>query len=375
MVSQYDRQHRVHEVTLNFLRVQIDRFGKSPLNEYFYSEEDLTKECNDQLTVKLVRDIFGDVIFKRLKQINFLGAIGYKHKHKREAKYIGSRYQHSLGVARLALEYANLASMSSKDTRLLVASALLHDIGHAPLSHSLEPVFKENFGINHHDATSKVIQGQSPLGKSISRILKSQGISAEEVICLIDGHSTSQFSALFSGAINIDTIDGILRTLAIFGHKTTTSPLMVVRSLFELSKTDVGVLDEFWRNKNLVYQHCIYQPKMHTLDVISQDFLRNNPNSFSQDCFYKTERQLKKSLPQLFQLIQHYVSLKQNDYPLHYPATKRRFHVDLNVDGLERNLLNSRYCIISETVIADKSWDQLERSITPQQTTLRFAYE
>ncbi len=344
------------------------------MNVFLLNEHDIVKVCPDQETAKLVSDIMDSAVFKRLLGINFLGAISYRNRNRINNK-IGSRFQHSLGVARLALEFANLTELPSKDTRLLVASALLHDIGHAPLSHSLEPIFKKNFGINHHDATANVIRGESPLGKSILSILKSQDISTEEVIGLIDGHSSTQFATLFSGAINIDTIDGILRTLAIFGLKSTTKPLAVVKSLLELEDKDIGLLDEFWSHKNFVYQNCIYEPRMHTLDAISQEYLQNNLDAFSKNCFYKTERQLKKSVPQLFQLIKHFGSLEQDSSPLRSPENTRQFHINSTVDGTVRSTLDSRYYVIRKTTAPKKAHVEHKRQSIPHQIPLCLANE
>ena len=91
--------------------------------------------------------------FQRLKSIRFLGGIDYllvraPNGVKGNIRY--TRYQHSLGVARLALHYCQERGLSSSERRLVYVAALLHDVGHAPLSHSLEPVFDEIFGLEHH---------------------------------------------------------------------------------------------------------------------------------------------------------------------------------------------------------------------------------
>src|SRR5262245_9769636 len=97
--------------------------------------------------------------FQRLGAIRFLGGIDYllvptPNGTPGNIRY--TRLQHSLGVARLALEYSSIFELPSADRRLIVAAALLHDIGHAPLSHSIEPVFRECFAFDHHDATRDV---------------------------------------------------------------------------------------------------------------------------------------------------------------------------------------------------------------------------
>src|SRR5208337_2078246 len=100
----------------------------------------------DPLFVELVET----PAFRRLKSIRFLGGIDYllvrsPNGATRNIRY--TRYQHSLGVARLALLYSEQRDLSIAERRTVYVAALLHDVGHAPLSHSLEPIFEQAFGL------------------------------------------------------------------------------------------------------------------------------------------------------------------------------------------------------------------------------------
>ncbi len=98
--------------------------------------------------------------FQRLRNIRFLGGIDYARipaPNGKPGSRRYTRYQHSLGVARLALLYADVRQLGPDERRLIAVAALLHDIGHAPLSHSLEPVFKAEFAIDHHTATEEIL--------------------------------------------------------------------------------------------------------------------------------------------------------------------------------------------------------------------------
>ena len=72
---------------------------------------------------------------KRLAGIGFLGAIDYlrhgtgRAGHRRRH----NRLEHSVGVAWLADVFAEEAQLSNDRRRLLIASALLHDVDHAAL--------------------------------------------------------------------------------------------------------------------------------------------------------------------------------------------------------------------------------------------------
>ena len=118
----------------------------------------------------LIDGIMASRAFRRLKGVRFLGGIDYvlvRSPNGSRARY--SRYEHSVGVACLAALHADLRDLSPEDRRLSCAAALLHDIGHAPLSHSLEPVFIEHFGLGHHRATEEIIYGRVAIGRERRR--------------------------------------------------------------------------------------------------------------------------------------------------------------------------------------------------------------
>ena len=68
-----------------------------------------------------------------------------------------SRFSHSLGVYELARRFSNIECIkSSFDERtrlLLLATALLHDVGHGPYSHAFEDVFQTN----HEEVGTRII--------------------------------------------------------------------------------------------------------------------------------------------------------------------------------------------------------------------------
>ena len=96
----------------------------------------------DLTSAPLYNEIMDTKVFKRLQDISFLGAIDYTSRNKKRH----NRYNHSISVGTLALYYATLMQLSDYESRHLVLAALLHDIGHGPLSHSMEPAFQKDMG-------------------------------------------------------------------------------------------------------------------------------------------------------------------------------------------------------------------------------------
>ncbi|MDD1718646.1 MAG: HD domain-containing protein, partial [Methanoregulaceae archaeon] len=67
-----------------------------------------------------------------------------------------TRFEHSLGTMYLADIMCRQLGVPGDERALVLAAALLHDIGHGPYSHSIEPVMREFTGMEHHDISGLV---------------------------------------------------------------------------------------------------------------------------------------------------------------------------------------------------------------------------
>ena len=147
------------------------------------------------------------------------------------------RLAHALGVSHLAGRIANHLSIRSQDeyndktvtTRNLVeAAGLLHDIGHTPWSHTLEPLYVELTGGDHMDLVAEMVTGKTeiPIKDSgrIPEILEKFNISPEDVANLITSkYKKQQFAQqIIFGEVDADMLDYLQRdfhfTGVAFGH-------------------------------------------------------------------------------------------------------------------------------------------------------------
>lgn len=104
-----------------------------------------------------------------------------------------SRLEHSLGVLALVAHFA------PRDSRAR-ATALLHDVGHLPFSHTLEGID----GLDHHELGHARI-------RSMSQLLAHHGIDAEDVIAVDDGRLPSPLHSR-PGGLKLDHLDSFLRS-------------------------------------------------------------------------------------------------------------------------------------------------------------------
>jgi len=251
----------------------------------------------------LLAELSSSTAFQRLRDIRFLGSIDYwlvpsPNGAKANIRY--TRYQHSLGVARLALLYADMRALAKQDRKLALAAALLHDIGHGPFSHSIEPFFEKEFGINHHSTTKRIILGETETGKQIYDILRKNKIDPMDVTDILDG-KIDEFDGFFSGPINFDTIEGILRSRDYINpHYISPRPTDILKAaISRSSKTDRKLVDSFWHYKHDIYRFIVRAPAGVLADHLAQEVCRRNISRISEKDFYSTEKNMIRKLPEL----------------------------------------------------------------------------
>mgnify|MGYP006270553991 CR=1 FL=1 len=154
--------------------------------------------------------------FQRLRRIRQLGP-AFLTFHGAES----SRFTHSLGVlhlARLALQQLERQQPHLADQRpLLFAAALLHDVGHGPLSHSGE----EMYGLHHEAWSARLIREHHDLHALLEG--HQRGLSEAVAALLEHGHcGDAAVGALVSSQLDCDRLDYLLRdsysTGASYGH-------------------------------------------------------------------------------------------------------------------------------------------------------------
>jgi uncharacterized protein len=150
--------------------------------------------------------------FQRLRYVRQLGLA-----HLVYPGATHSRFEHALGAYHLAqetvrvlLEAGASEAVAADETRIVVAAALLHDIGHYPFSHALEEI-----GVPHHETVAGPLLKDGAIGE----ILRAEFApdAPERVLALVRGESTSPLQGLISGSIDLDKIDYLKRDAMMSG--------------------------------------------------------------------------------------------------------------------------------------------------------------
>lgn len=265
--------------------------------------ETITYWLNDLYKDETIVAITNSKAFLRLKDISFLGALDYTHEGSDKIKKQDrSRAGHSLYVAALANYISNLRHYPAELKRHLIIAGLLHDIGHAPLSHSAEPYIKKAIGYGHHEAGEQIIQGKVPIGRELYKLLR-QHVDLELIVRLIDATaSTEDGGDLFSSPLNIDTIDGIIRSHAyLTGFRSTQCRLSIAKAAFgESLPSRLNILDSFWDMKHRVYSNLINNEYSLISDKASEFFFYEQ-SDFKENEIYCSERSWQQRHKALFQ--------------------------------------------------------------------------
>ena len=153
----------------------------------------------------LVLELVDAAPFQRLRRIRQLGP-AFLTFHGAES----SRFTHSLGVFHIARQaFRRLLAMDASLERhrgVLYAAALLHDLGHAPLSHTGE----EMFGTHHERWSARIVREHPAIYAPLERF---QPGGSEAVAALLE-HGTTQrrvIKDLVSSQLDCDRLDYLLR--------------------------------------------------------------------------------------------------------------------------------------------------------------------
>lgn len=144
---------------------------------------------------------------QRLRRIKQLAGAQYVYPAANH-----TRFEHSLGTMHLAGAIAeNLPLITEELERSKVRlAALLHDVGHGPLSHLFEPLLLKYAGKNHEDMSLRIITESS-----LSQALRRTGFDPEEISLLAVGRSLdskkSFLNQIIRSSVDVDKMDFLLR--------------------------------------------------------------------------------------------------------------------------------------------------------------------
>ncbi len=176
---------------------------------------------------RLIVDLIDTKEFQRLRRIHQLGVTNFTFQGAE-----GSRFCHSVGVMHVAsklIEHLEDKGEEMRDLRaLILASALLHDVGHGPYSHVTEQIL----GYDHEDWSCRIISGDTEIHAVLDKFSEQEDLADQIVKVLKKNFEPHWVSHIVSSQLDCDRFDYLLRDSYMTGTKYGLFALQrILRSL------------------------------------------------------------------------------------------------------------------------------------------------
>jgi HD superfamily phosphohydrolase len=135
-----------------------------------------------------------------IQRLRYIRQLGFSYLVYPGANH--TRFEHSVGTMHLAGVACRQFDLSKEDRQLVLAAALLHDVGHGPFSHASEPLMETRLGRTHDDIAGIVDAQFAPL-------LAPLGIHPADLCAVVKGNHP--LSGIIHGDLDVDRMDYLLR--------------------------------------------------------------------------------------------------------------------------------------------------------------------
>lgn len=238
--------------------------------------------------VKLTPEIQKVIDSPEFQRLRYIRALGLCNLVFPGANH--SRFEHSLGTMHLASQFSEALGLEQKE--LVMVSALLHDIGHPPLSHSNEDIFQEMTGMDHLQAGLSIIEGRGEFSDStLPGVLESIGITPSDVAKVLRG-DRSDFrilSRLVSGPMDVDELDYMRRDSLYCGvqignvdHRRILNVALVHDNDIMVEEKGLGTMESVLIARILMYGTVYFHKTSRIAQIMTGYVIRDNMELFGK---------------------------------------------------------------------------------------------
>jgi HD superfamily phosphohydrolase len=305
--------------------------------------QDIMLDRNDPAE-RLIIDLIDTPEFQRLRRVHQLG-VSFFTFHGAE----GSRFTHSVGVMHVASRLLHLVSERTpsveKHRRLILASALLHDIGHGPYSHVTEKIL----GYDHEDWSCRIISENTV----VNEVLRSHDpeLPAQITSVLKKNFTPKYITHMVSSQLDCDRMDYLLRD----SHQTGTAyglfALQRVLSSLEIDEAGdrivvVGekgqtAVEDYLFSRYSMYSQVYYHRKNLSARALLAKIIKR---AMSLDSDFFIDEQTNKFLRRQKLTVEEYLFLDDVQMTYHikrWSVGKDAVLADLSSRFLNRQLFNT----------------------------------
>ena len=255
---------------------------------------------------KLAWKIIDTPLFQRSRRIKQLGCVEYVYPTATH-----SRFSHMIGTAHLAKKVCEQLNITNKEKMTVILAGLLHDIGHAPMSHIYEQA-----GGSHHEQRSCLF-----IDLLCNEILELKEYSID-IKNIIRGSSEKEFMAeIISNSktgLDVDKLDYLVRDCYFTGVKCIINVDRIIDGIslknnsIVYNKKIIEDITDVFRTRYTLHQRVYQHRVVRTISLmICEIFKLNtfNPETidewinFTDDWFTQLRNNTEKT-KQLFNQIE-----------------------------------------------------------------------
>ena len=233
---------------------------------------------------RLIWDLINTREFQRLRRIRQLGSTSVVFPSGTHTRML-----HSLGayeVARRMLEEVEdlKEALNGREKLAVMAAALLHDVGHAPFSHSFEAIMK----CRHEDYTVSIINGPSEINDVLKTV---DDRFPGEVSSIIDHtHPNSILSQIISSQLDADRLDYLIRdsycTGTSYGKVDLERILRTMRvkdNVLAVKQSSIYTVENYIMSRYHMYWQIYFHPNSRSFDSILKSLFTRLQDLYNRD--------------------------------------------------------------------------------------------
>ena len=224
-------------------------------------------------TIKLTQPHLNLLYTPELQRLNHVHQLGLAHLVFPGANH--TRLEHSLGTYHIAERMARTLNLAEPERLLVTTSALLHDLGHPPYSHTIEYLLNARLGTSHTDLTRKIILGELAVldenqerilrpSEKVHEILSAYDIEAETVCKLICTTPNE-----FDGTLSLDQVFPSHKNQQFFNTKMYL--YQIIHSSIDADQIEYLLRDSHYTG--VAYGVIDLDRLIQTLDIFNNDLV------------------------------------------------------------------------------------------------------
>lgn len=248
-----------------------EKVFKDPVHKYIYVQD------------SIIWDLINAREFQRLRRIRQLGT-SYLTFHGAEH----SRFSHSMGVYEITRKIisqfmrAGYADWPAEERLVCLCAALLHDIGHAPFSHSIESVMQTD----HEDWSCRLILGDT----EVNQVLRTAGLEFPAKVAAVISKTYEPMIAvsLISSQLDADRMDYLLRDAYFTGvHYGTFDLERILRVLrpykgkIVVKESGMHAVEDYLMSRYQMYQQVYFHPVTRGSEIILHNIVQRAADLFN----------------------------------------------------------------------------------------------